>query len=262
MDSIYEKEHPTVDVVVLTYNSRAITEKFLKHFYKHSKNCHLYIVDNKSSDDTISFIKKKYKDDLILIENDRNYGVAGGRNIGVKAGDSEYVLCIDNDQFVYSGWLEELFAIHRMGYDIVGVDAWQMQPPSYRMRPYFPKKRCESKFDRFTYVGGGGSLVPRKIFEEVDFFDDYYSPAYFEDSDFFFKISQKGHSAAWHFANKIIHLGHQTLGKQKDYSLNSQFQKSYTYFCKKWHPYFPRAGNMLVLERMLPEIFEKKVGVK
>jgi len=253
---MFDSLHPMTDIVVLSYNNRKITEKCLIHLYKNTKNFHIYLVDNKSKDDTISFIKGKNYDNLTLIENDKNSGVAGGRNIGVKAGNSEYVICLDNDQFATCpNWLHELFAIHEKGYDMVGVDAWEMHPPTYKMRPYFPKKRCETKFDKFSYVGGGGTLIPRKIFEEVDFFDDYYSPAYFEDSDFFFKASQSGYNAAWHFKNKILHLGHQTLGVQKDYSLNSQFQKSYKYFVEKWMPYFPRPGNSLLLERMIPELF-------
>lgn len=254
--SIYEKTHPVVDIVVLTYNNRKIIEKFLVHCYKSTRDFKLYVVDNNSKDNTVQFLRRKKYKDLTLIENNENRGVAGGRNDGIKAGSSEYCLCIDDDQFVYPGWLEELFAIHHFGYSIVGVDAWQMHLPSYKMRPYWPKKRCETKFERFSYIGGGGTLVPRKLFEEVNYFDEYFIPMYWEDSDFYFAITQKGYNGAWNYGHKIAHLGHQTIGK--DSSKSKYFQKGYKYFVKKWMPYFPLPGNPLLLERALPEIFLRK----
>jgi hypothetical protein len=45
--------------------------------------------------------------------------------------------------------------------------------------------------------------------------------------------------------------------KYKDFSKIKQFQKNYEYFVKKWMPYFPPYGNMLLLERYVPEAFKK-----
>ena len=252
------KNHAKVDIVVLVYNNETILRRFFEYLYKNTSDFNLIVVDNGSKDSSKQIVKQyqKKENNINIIQNSKNRGVAGGRNDGLKSGSAEYCCCLDSDQFVYFGWLEELFTIHEKGYTMVGVDAWQMHPPTYKMRPYFPKKRCQSKFDRFIYLGGGGTLTPRKIFEELNYFDENYNLMFFEDSDFSFAASKKGYKLMWHYGNKILHLGHQTIGK--DSSKTKYFQDSYRYFVKKWMPYFPQPVNALILERMLPEIFERK----
>jgi GT2 family glycosyltransferase len=253
--------HPITDIVVLTYNNSNILDRFLNCLYKNTSDFNLIIVDNNSSDNSVNHIKsfQRKETNITLLEEKTNHGVAGGRNIGIKAGTSEYVLCIDSDQFVLTScWLNELFMILNKGYDSVGVDAWEMRPSNYKASPYHPFKNCKNVHDGYTYVGGGGHLVPRKIFEELDFFDDNYSPAFWEDSDFGFKMSKKNYKTIWHYKQNIYHLGHQTLGKKINYSISDQFKKSRDYFIKKWYPYFPKKQNSLMLSKILPEIFKKE----
>lgn len=254
--------HPKTDIVVLTHNNASILDKFFSCIYKNTNNFNLIVVDNYSRDNSVSYTKhqKRKESNITLLEEKINHGVAGGRNIGIKAGSAEYVLCIDSDQFAMTpAWLDELFMILGKGYDSAGVDAWEMRPPNYMANPYFPWKHAKICCDNYTYVGGGGHLIPRKIFEEFDFFDENLNPAFFEDVDFQFNMSKKGYKSAWHYKPIIFHLGHQTLGKHIDYSVSKQFKKSHEYFIKKWNPYFPKKQNSLMLSRYLPEIFDRKV---
>jgi len=252
--------NPLTDVILLTYNNANLLDRFFNCIYKHTKDFNLIIVDNGSKDNSVDLIKKTQKKEpnITLVEEQTNLGVAGGRNRGIKEGKAEYVICLDSDQFVGHNWLEELYLLHNKGFDTVGVDAWKMHPSTYKARPYHPILHCQNVFHSYTYVGGGGHLIPRKIFEELNYFDDFYSPMYYEDSDFYFQMTQKEYRTAWHYGAKIVHLGHQTGMKQRDFSPNVQFKKSYDYFVKKWFPYFPPRGNSLMLSRLCPEIFEKK----
>jgi O-antigen biosynthesis protein len=250
--------HPLTDIVVLTHNHRRITERCVEFLYKNTSNFNLIIVDNNSSDNTVSYLKAIKESNFTLIKNGTNRGVAGGRNDGIKASKAEYVICLDNDQYVNSGWLDSIFAILEKGFDSIGLDAWVLTPPNFRQRAYFPKKHCQTKFDKPTYVGGGGHLIPRKILEEFNFFDENYSPFFYEDSDLCFSMLKKGYRITWHYNNRVLHLGHQTGNKQRDFSLMDQFKKSYSYFVNKWYPYYPKPIDVLQLERILPEIFGAK----
>jgi len=246
-------KHPIIDICVLTHNNIKTTIKFIKHLYSNTVDFNLIIVDNNSSDNTVNFLEnlQKKENNITLFKSNENLGIAKGRNKAIQMSNAEWVFCIDNDQFpMKESWLDELFQIQAKGFHSVGVDAWTMLPPRSH-RPYFPIKHCQTKFDRPTYVGGGGHLTPRKIFEELDFYDEYYSPFFFEDADFQFKMRQKGYTSAWHYAAKIYHAGHDTRNKQKSFNLQQQFQKNYKYFVKKWNPWFPQPINPLVLSKFI-----------
>ena len=60
-----------IAIVILNYNGKTYLEKFLPSVIKHSPNINIYIADNKSTDDSISFIQKKYPT-IKLIINESN----------------------------------------------------------------------------------------------------------------------------------------------------------------------------------------------
>lgn len=259
MASIYDQKHPITDVVVLTYNNWKLSETCFQHILKNTVDFNLIVVDNGSSDDTVANVKKLQKKhtNIILIENNENKGVAGGRNIGAQASNAEFILNLDNDQIPSEKfWLEEYYSIiEKCNVSMVGAEGWEMNSPS-SLKPYFPRKHCQIKFDKPSYIGGGGTIFSRQAFDKLGGFDEAYNPCYFEDPDFSFNLQKNNMKAMWHYQAKIRHIGHQTIGKQREYSPNVQFQKSYKYFVKKWNPYFPTPIDVLLLERWLPEVFK------
>lgn len=63
---------------------------------------HIYVVDNASSDDSVSLINQRYQDfdKLELIVNSENLGGSGGFNTGLRrafAAGHKYLMCVDND---------------------------------------------------------------------------------------------------------------------------------------------------------------------
>jgi len=229
---IYSQPHEHTDIVVLTHNGLEFTKCCIHNIQKHTKNYTLIVVDNASSDDTIKYLKKQ---DVVLIENKTNRGVAGGRNDGLKSGTSEFCICLDNDQYVGEDWLEELFTFIHKGFDTCGVDAWQMNEPTHP-RAYIPRKHCQSKYDIPTYIGGGGHLIKRSILDEFNFFDEVFNPFYYEDSDLYFKLHKKGYKSFWNSKHKIKHVGNSTV---TSFSRSQQFIKTHKIFKERWFPYFP-----------------------
>lgn len=236
--------NPMTDIILLTYNNVNLLDKFFNCIYKNTKDFNLIIVDNNSKDNSVDFIKKQQKKEsnITLIEEQTNLGVAGGRNRGIKEGKAEYVICLDSDQFVGPNWLDELFIFIEKGFDYVGVDAWLLNNPKHP-RPYFPFKRIESPYHKFSYVGGGGCLMKRGIFEELGFYDEQFNPMYFEDPDAIYKALKSGYRIGCHFKHKIFHMQSKT---KLDFSRQNQFQVSYKKFKDKWFPYYPRLLSMVM----------------
>lgn len=242
--------HPTVDIFCLTHNQLPITQGFVKHLLANTENFNLTFIDNASTDGTIEFITQgategKWK----VVLNEENLGIVKARNQSLNHLFSDFLMHIDNDQYVQPGWLDALFAEIEKGFDIVGPEAWYTLPPTTPgqlvsgqgtySRAYFPVKRCQKPGDKYTYVGCGGMLIRKSVVDKIGLFDERFSPAYFEDPDFCFKSIQAGFKIKWVPECKVTHLANQTTNKQSLFNKNAQFMKSLIAFQKKWLPYYP-----------------------
>jgi len=233
-----QKENNKVDIAVLMLNNLDINKLFIKKIYENTKNFSLIIVDNGSTDGTSDYLKSisEQHNNISLYISSVNTGVIGGRNICYemfKKNDSDYLVVIDNDQIAQAGWLDQhLNVLENFDNAIVGAEAWQMR------RDFYPYKHISSPSLFYHYVGCGGSLIRRKVLDEVGFYDDRFNPCYFEDPDLCFRISEAGYGIGWNYKARLSHLGHQTLGKMP--STNINFASSYEKFVNKWKGHVPK----------------------
>jgi len=226
------EEHTSI--IVLSHNALDVTKRFLSDLYAYTENFTLIMIDNGSSDDTPEYLSKfaENHDNMVLVLNDANEGVIGGRNQGYEIfktlnKESKYLCILDNDQFVQKGWLEQHAAVmEESNAHLVGVEAWQMSTT------FRPMHKCTRPSEPWVYLGCGGMLMKTEVPAKIGMFDEQFNPCYFEDPDFCFRARQSDFRLAWNYKARIIHLPHQTLGKNpKKMQL---FHKSHKKFLDKW----------------------------
>ncbi len=66
-------------VVILNWNGKSLLEKFLPSVIKHSSNAQIYVADNASTDDSLTFVSEHFPI-VKLIQNTENSGYAKGYN--------------------------------------------------------------------------------------------------------------------------------------------------------------------------------------
>lgn len=238
---------PITDIIILVHNNLSVTKDCIEHIFANTRDFNLIIVDNGSTDSVVPFLQDgdqnhKWK----LIRSDENIGVIGGRNLGAKFTTADFFVNLDNDQYVQSGWLESLYSVIDRGNDISGVEAWCLLPPNSRgvlsingksySRDYYPYKHCQNKKEQFSYIGCGGMLIKRRVYEHIGLFDERFNPMYFEDPDFCYRAIQTNYRLGWCCNCPIQHLKHQT---SPSFNKNEQFVKSLVLFQEKWRPYYP-----------------------
>lgn len=169
----------------------------------------IVVVDNGSEDGSIELIKKKYPD-VILLEQSKNLGFAGGVNVGIKHAiehDAEYVALFNNDATADKNWLSNL--IDRlenepkagiatgklMRSDKEHIDSTGEFYTIWGMP--FPRGRNEldqAQFDKAELVfaaSGGASLYRVEMLKQIGLFDEDFF-AYFEDVDISFRAQLSG----------------------------------------------------------------------
>src|SRR2546428_3991059 len=98
--------HPKVAVVILNWNGKKYLEKFLPSVLASTyKNLEIVVGDNASFDDSVLFVRNSYPD-VTILENDQNYGYAGGYNKILERVNADYFVLLNSDVEVSAGWIE------------------------------------------------------------------------------------------------------------------------------------------------------------
>jgi GT2 family glycosyltransferase len=102
------EENSLISVVVLNWNGVKVLEKCLKSLMLQTfRPLETIVVDNASTDGSVDFIKNRYPD-IKLIVNERNLGFGGGNNVGILSSEGRYIMMLNNDTRLDPKCIEEL----------------------------------------------------------------------------------------------------------------------------------------------------------
>ncbi len=102
-----------VAVIILNYNGKKYLPQLMGSIFSYTpKNVEqeIIVVDNKSSDDSLEYLKSNYSQ-VKIIENNENLGFAQGNNVGMKYAldnNFDYVMLLNQDTQVTDGYLDKL----------------------------------------------------------------------------------------------------------------------------------------------------------
>lgn len=101
---------PFVSIITVNFNGifflKILFDSIASLDYPQEK-LQVIMVDNDSTDSSVSFVKNNYPM-VEVLETNKNLGYAGGNNAGVKAAKGDYIAFINNDCEVGKGWLLSL----------------------------------------------------------------------------------------------------------------------------------------------------------
>jgi len=245
-----------VAIAILNYNGRNHLETFLPSVIKHSEQAVIYVIDNASKDDSISFLQKNYPQ-IKIIKNFVNYGFAQGYNEGMKSIHEEFVVLLNSDVEVTNNWLNPLLK----SMEDSNIAGCQPKIKSYLEKDkfehagacggfldkdYFPfcrgriLKHCEKdsgQYDNTDYVfwvSGAAFMIRNSVFKEMNGFDaDFF--AHMEEIDLCWRIQKSGKSFLVVPQSEVFHLGGGTLGYESPTKLYLNFRNN-LYMLIKNHP--------------------------
>lgn len=201
-----------LEVIVPNYNQSASVTRCLDAFLiqelSGEETLTITVVDDGSTDNSSSFIRARYDEQVKLIELEKNQGRSTARNAGASQSDADYVIFVDSDciavdEHVTKAYLEAI----RNGADLIFGQVstreegfWnQLQKSTFRNR--------EAEFNAGQYWAytTQNVCIKRDLFLKCGGFDLAFDKHGFEDRDLFIRLIEMGAKPAYCAAANVIH---------------------------------------------------------
>ena len=234
-------EHKT-DIIVLTWNKCEVTKAFFKSFFEKTKTpAHLIVIDNGSTDETVSFLESLEPENghtLTKIFNSENKGYIEGVNQGIALSKAPYVCLANNDLEFTEGWLGTVENLLDSEKDIgllnpnsnnLGVKPTENQTIEELKRDLQPR----DAFKEMPFCIGFCMFIRRELIDRVGGLSTDYLPMYFDDTDYSMQAKQQGFRIGMAKQAYIFHAEHGS-SDEKDPLYEEYFQRNKKKFEQKW----------------------------
>lgn len=167
---------PVVSVIIPCFNSANLMKKCLEMFEKQTfKNFEIIIVDDCSTDNSLSILEKETKNRNLEIKVLRHYVNAGpgiARNTGISAAQGEFFAFCDCDDYYAENYLEVMYdKVISTNSDIVMCNCMLVMPDStFRDNSYteiFNKNNTKEYYLAYSRTALCYLLVRRSLFDSV-----------------------------------------------------------------------------------------------
>lgn len=208
----------------------------------------IYIADNNSTDNSISFIKHNYPE-IKIVQNKKNGGYAKGYNDALQHIDADVYALVNSDIEVTSDWLTPV------------IDQFKNNPNTVAVQPKLLDFKDKSKFE---YAGAAGGFVDfmgypyckgrifmdletdqnqydnsydifwatgacffirSEIYHKLNGFDEDYF-AHQEEIDLCWRIQNEGYKIQYVGASTVYHVGGATLKESNPHKTFLNFRNS------------------------------------
>ena len=231
-----------LSIIIVSWNVLENLEKCLRSIEENrpSYKYETIVVDNASTDGTVSVIKKEFPQ-VIVVVNNENRGFAAANNMAIEQSHGEYTLFLNPDTILHPKSLDILVRfmdnnkdVGACGPKLLNDDGTTQRSVRrfpdfcsalyrntiFRTLRLFRKQYHRYRMLDFSYdrqidvdiVMGAALMTRRSIIDEVGAMDESFF-MYYEEADLCYRIKQAG----WHITfiptAVITHLGGQSSGQ-------------------------------------------------
>lgn len=222
---------PLASIIIPVVNNLKYNKECLESIFTHTAegiSYEIIVVDNNSDDGSREYFSG-LGDKIRLICNDTLRTFAQSCNQGAASADGQFLLFLNNDTCVTSGWLKamldciqsdpgigivgnkQLFPGSNLVSHVGGVFNEQKIPEHIYLK-FDPGLEFLNRDREYQWVTGCCFLIPKQLFSEVRGFDEGYVNSY-EDLDLCFKVRALGRKIFYCHQSVIYHYGQATPGR-------------------------------------------------
>lgn len=226
-------------IAILNWNGRKLLEEFLPSVVENSAEAEVYVIDNASTDDSVSYLNSNFPS-VKIIQNEGNFGYAKGYNIGLKEmfrqaqNDIDVVCLLNSDVKVSENWISPVLNLFETDENISAI---QPKILDYKNPTHFEYAGAGGSFiDNWGYAycrgrifwtleedkgqyndtiqtfwaSGACMFIRKKDFEEIGGFDEGFF-AHMEEIDLCWRLNNSGKKVYYCGKSTVYHLGGGTL---------------------------------------------------
>ncbi len=220
-----------VTVVIPNYNGERFLEGCLEALYHQDADTPEYsvlVVDNGSTDGSLALMEKKFPGTR-LEALPENTGFCHAVNVGIRLSETPYVVLLNNDTKVKSGFIKNLTAAIETRKDAFAVSA--------KMLMWDRPELIDDAGDRYCVLGwaygrgkgkaaeeyekpcvifsacGGAAIYRKAVFDRIGLFDEAHF-AYLEDLDIGYRAGIYGYRNYYEPGAEVIHFGSASTGSR------------------------------------------------
>jgi GT2 family glycosyltransferase len=182
------------------------------------------VVANGLTDSGLSSLQKR--NDIVLVSSAVNTGFSGGNNLAARFARGGFLLFLNDDSMVESGFIDRLLRVVQgdpliaaAGGTILSADGTIPEAGSVLWNdgwaahvgaglpgesPRYAKQRD------VDYISANGLLVDRQAWDTIGGFDERYFPAYYEDVDLCLALLERGYRVVYEPQAQLRHLESQS----------------------------------------------------
>ena len=243
-----------IAVVILNWNGKDLMQKFLPSIAQFSDLANVYVIDNASSDGSQQFLKLTYPN-VIIIQNEGNFGFAKGYNIGLQDIKEEYLALVNSDIEVTENWLQPIVDLFESAqqtciiqpkildskrkeyFEYAGAAGGFIDKYGYpycRGRIFESIEKDTGQYDDETeifWASGACFFIRNKTFQSLKGFDESFF-AHQEEIDLCWRASNTDCKIVYTAKSIVYHVGGATLGATNPHKTFLNFRNSLTMLLK------------------------------
>jgi GT2 family glycosyltransferase len=250
-----------LSIVILNWNVRDLLDRCLASIRSDGLQLETIVVDNASSDDSVTLVRSKYPD-VVVIANSINRGFTGGNNQGIRATHGRYVLVLNPDTEIVDDALDRLAAYLDDHTDVGALGPMLLNPdrsvqssrrrfptmatgffestwlqgvaPRNLLRRFYMDDLSPEFVQEVDWLTGACTMFRRSVLDRVGLYDEENFFMYSEELDLCRRIRQAGWKIIYLPEAKVIHY----VGRSSDQVVAARhihFQTSKVRYYNKWH---------------------------
>lgn len=220
-----------ITVVIPNYNGVHFLQDCLQSLLSQDPGTPEYmvlVVDNGSQDGSLDLIRKLFPQVQVEALSE-NTGFCHAVNVGIRKSDTPYVILLNNDTKVASGFVSGLYHAIERHKEIFSVSA--------SMRMWDAPDLLDDAGDRYCVLGwayargkgkpaklysqakevfsacGGAAIYRREVLEQIGLFDEVHF-AYLEDLDIGWRARIHGYKSYYEPSAQVVHFGSASTGSR------------------------------------------------
>jgi O-antigen biosynthesis protein len=193
-----------------------------------------------------------------FLRHQKAQGFIRSCNDGARTARGAYVLMLNNDTEVSSGWIDELLYVFEHFSDVgmagakllypngqlqeAGGIVWNNGDPWNYGREGNPREPRYNYTRQVDYLSGACVMLRKTVWDELGGFDERFMPAYFEDADLAFRVRELGLKTVYTPFSQVIHFEGLSSGKSVTSGAKRYQEVNRPKFKARWSRAFKNNG--------------------